>query len=63
MVDVGDRVLVESEKVGAVTRSGWWPTWTDGWSRCAGTRVDLDLRAERRLPAGHGPRAASGGGP
>jgi Mycothiol maleylpyruvate isomerase N-terminal domain/MDMPI C-terminal domain len=39
----------------------------DQWRRQITVRwdsgVDLDLRAERRLPAGHGPRAASGGGP
>ena len=64
MVDAGGRVLVESEKVGAVTRSG---VVTDVDGRLITVRWDsgstLDLRAERRLPAGHGPRAASGGGP
>ena len=63
MVEVGDRVLVESEKVGAITRSGV-VTKVDGRliTRALGLRIIVDVRAKRRLPAGHRPRAASRGG-
>ena len=56
MVDVGDRVLVESEKVGAVTRSG---VVTDVDGRLITVHWDSGSSStfvpRRRLPAGHGP--------
>jgi hypothetical protein len=57
MVEVGDHVLVESEKVGSVTRNGV-VTAIDGrlitvrW----GHRLRVGVRPERRVPSGHRPR-------
>jgi hypothetical protein len=74
MVEVGDRVLVESEKVGAVTRSGVvtavedrlitvrWDSGSESvFVPSAGLRLGIGLRPKRRVPAGHWSRAASGG--
>jgi hypothetical protein len=61
MVEVGDRVLVESEKVGAVTRSGVVTAVEDRHYRALGLRLGIGLRPERRVPGGHWSRAASGG--
>ena len=56
MVEVGDRVLVESEKVGAVTHNGCG----NRRGRTAdhstlGLRIVIDVHTKRRLPAGRRP--------
>jgi hypothetical protein len=59
MVEVGDRILVESEKVGTLTRSGVVTAVED---RLITVRWDSGsesgLRAKRRVPPGHRPRSA-----
>jgi len=63
MVEVGDRVLVESEKVGSVTRSGV-VTAVRGPAdhRALGLRLGVGLCPKRRVPPGYRPRAARWGG-
>ncbi len=59
MVEVGDRVLVESEKVGSVTRSGVVTAVDD---QLITVRWDSGSESvfvpQRRVPSGHRPRAA-----
>ena len=51
MVEVGDHVLVESEKVGSVTRSGV-VTAVEGPAdhRALGHRLGVGVRPELRVP-------------
>ena len=55
MVEVGDRVLVESEKVGAVTSQRGDRRRRTADHGALGLRIVVHVRAKRRLPAGHGP--------
>jgi len=64
MVEVGDRILVESEKVGSVTRTGVVTAVED---RLITVRWDSGsesqrLRPKRRVATGYRPRAARWGG-
>jgi len=62
MVEVGDRILVESEKVGTVTRSGVVTAVEDPLITCAmGLGLAVGLRAKRRVATGHWPRTARRG--